>query len=596
MIAPAAHLLQRCVSVDLEVDPTSATVFAFAAVRSGGPSIVAGKGNIENGLDRLERELGDAAHVLGHNIIRHDLPHLVAMRPKLAPAFGAPIDTLWLNPLAFPRNPYHHLVKHYHDGRLQAGHVNDPERDALLVLEVLDNQLEALAMFNAGEPDAVTAYHYLGTRMEHAGGFDAVFRAVRGADAPPYPAARAAIAKLLAGRACQEAVAKLLVTLASPRLGWPTAYAISWILVAGGDSVMPPWVRHQFPDAARIVKQLRDTTCERPDCAWCREQNDPVKALERWFGFSGFRPQPVDEMGRPLQERIVDEAMRGGSILGILPTGTGKSVCYQIPALSKFDKTGALTVVISPLIPANRWTDLIAEGIAALAHELNTKSMPVPDLIEWFAEWARDARSEQRSLLLLTAHRAKGLEFDDVVILNGGWDRPSKGEDADAPRRLFYVAITRARRSLTIMADGRHPFAPPGNQHVLRRAAPPVAPDSSGTAVYQVPDLKTVDLSWAGRLGGSNPALGAIASAKAGDPIRLTRQDDAWMLQAPDGQALGRMARSWSPPQGLAFLRGEVGAIIRWRKADSGEEFRDNLRRDEWEVVVPELVFGPPPA
>ena len=60
----------------------------------------------------------EADHLLGHNIIRHDLPHLVAMRPALANIFRSPIDTLWLNPLAFPRNPYHHLVKHYHDGRL----------------------------------------------------------------------------------------------------------------------------------------------------------------------------------------------------------------------------------------------------------------------------------------------------------------------------------------------------------------------------------------------------------------------------------------------------------------------------------------------
>ena len=41
------------------------------------------------------------------------------MRPRLAKLAEAPIDTLWLNPLAFPRNPYHHLVKHYHDGRLR---------------------------------------------------------------------------------------------------------------------------------------------------------------------------------------------------------------------------------------------------------------------------------------------------------------------------------------------------------------------------------------------------------------------------------------------------------------------------------------------
>jgi ATP-dependent DNA helicase RecQ len=52
------------------------------------------------------------------------------------------------------------------------------------------------------------------------------------------------------------------------------------------------------------------------------------------------------------------------------------------------------------------------------------------------------------------------------------------------------------------------------------------------------------------------------------------------------------MARSWSPPEGLRFLRGEVGAIVRWRKSDNQEEYRVHLHRDVWEAVVPELVFG----
>lgn len=95
-------------------------------------------------LDRLEAEATEGVHLLGHNILRHDLPHLFAMRPGLANVLRSPIDTLWLNPLAFPRNPYHHLVKHHHDGRLQAGHVNDPELDARLVFQVLRNQLAAL--------------------------------------------------------------------------------------------------------------------------------------------------------------------------------------------------------------------------------------------------------------------------------------------------------------------------------------------------------------------------------------------------------------------------------------------------------------------
>ena len=244
-------------------------------------------------------------------------------------------------------------------------------------------------------------------------------------------------------------------------------------------------------------------------------------------------------------------------------------------------------------IPSNRWTDLIAEGIAALAKELANKPMPVPDLVEWFAEWANDARSDQRALLLLTAHRSKGVEFDDVVILNGGWDRPSKGEDPDAPRRLFYVAMTRARRSLAIIAEGNHPFVPEGAEYMLRRAAPTVTDAVAlPTALYQVPNLKTVDLSWAGRLRKGHPSLAAISAAKVGDPVHISRDGPSWMMQDKQGQTLGRMARSWSPPEDLSFLRGEVGAIVRWRKSDNQEEYRVHLHRDVWEAVLPELVFG----
>ncbi|UWQ60525.1 RecQ family ATP-dependent DNA helicase [Leisingera caerulea] len=333
----------------------------MAAVRFGDAcAISCQNGNIEDALDRLEAHLGETQHLIGHNILRHDLPHLAALRPRLGRLAQEPIDTLWLNPLAFPRNPYHHLVKHYHDGRLMSGHVNDPEADARLVFVVLGNQLDAFRALNTEAPDAVTAYHYLTTRGERDLGFSAVFRHVRRQEVPSSEQARQVISRLLEGQACAQAVEEVLREVGSPFMGWPLAYALSWISVAGGDSVMPPWVRMQFPDAARMVKRLRDTSCDGPDCAWCREKSDPVKALFRWFGFDAFRPTPTDAEGRPLQERIVDEGMRGKSLLGILPTGTGKSVCYQIPALAKFDRTGALTVVISPLVA------LMADQVAGM--------------------------------------------------------------------------------------------------------------------------------------------------------------------------------------------------------------------------------------
>ncbi|WP_323767598.1 RecQ family ATP-dependent DNA helicase [Marinovum sp.] len=333
----------------------------MAAVRNDDtPALRCHRGDITAALDRLEADLGETRHLIGHNILRHDLPHLAALRPRLARLAEAPIDTLWLNPLAFPRNPYHHLVKHYDDGRLLSGHVNDPEADARLVFDVLGNQLDAFRTLNAEAPEILAAHHFLTTRSAHDSGFDAVFSHVRRAAVPSAEEARQVLGRLLEGEACGTEVGHLQEQVGAAQDGWPLAYALAWISVSGGDSVMPPWVRMQFPDAARIVKLLRDTTCNAPECAWCREKSDPVKALSRWFGFDAFRPTPKDPAGRPLQERIVDEGMRGKSLLGILPTGTGKSVCYQIPALAKFDRTGALTVVISPLVA------LMADQVAGM--------------------------------------------------------------------------------------------------------------------------------------------------------------------------------------------------------------------------------------
>ncbi|KOF16032.1 helicase [Ensifer adhaerens] len=372
-------LVDRCLSIDLEVDPGKARIFSFAAVRRGDQKkVVFRNGNREVALDQLEALASEADFLLGHNIIRFDLPHLIAVRPRLAGLATKPIDTLWLNPLAFPRNPYHHLVKHHHDGRLQVGHVNDPELDARLVLEVLANQIAAFAKLANETPAALVAHHHLTTCMPGSDGFDALFTDLRRAPRPSAAQAEKAMMELLNGQACARRIRQTLNRLSSPQLGWPMAYALSWISVAGGDSVMPPWVRAQFREASLIVRHLRDRACDDPGCHWCREKNDPKKALSRWFGFDSFRPEPKDNAGRPLQERIVAEAMEGKSVLGILPTGTGKSVCYQIPALARFDKIGALSVVISPLVAlmADQVQGLARHGISGCVTINGLLSMP----------------------------------------------------------------------------------------------------------------------------------------------------------------------------------------------------------------------------
>src|SRR5882672_2020807 len=84
---------------------------------------------------------------------------------------------------------------------------------------------------------------------------------------------------------------------------------------------------------------------------------DPVElrsALKQYFGFSSFRP---------LQEEIIRDALAGKDVFAVLPTGGGKSLCFQLPALAR----PGLTVVVSPLIALmkDQVDALQAAGVAA---------------------------------------------------------------------------------------------------------------------------------------------------------------------------------------------------------------------------------------
>ena len=106
------------------------------------------------------------------------------------------------------------------------------------------------------------------------------------------------------------------------------------------------------------------------------------------------------------------------------------------------------------------------------ALESSNAESPKGHFKEWLIEWGREVRRRQTGLLLLTAHRAKGLEFDHVAVLDGGWSQRDRNEDRDAPRRLYYVAMTRARKTLTLARfAARHPLLDPlpESPELLRR-------------------------------------------------------------------------------------------------------------------------------
>jgi ATP-dependent DNA helicase RecQ len=88
-------------------------------------------------LKELDRFARSAAYILGHNLLGHDFPLLKIAAPWLELLEKPVVDTLYLSPLAFPQNPYHHLVKDY---KLVRAAINSPVEDAKLAASVFGDQ------------------------------------------------------------------------------------------------------------------------------------------------------------------------------------------------------------------------------------------------------------------------------------------------------------------------------------------------------------------------------------------------------------------------------------------------------------------------
>ncbi len=83
---------------------------------------------------------------------------------------------------------------------------------------------------------------------------------------------------------------------------------------------------------------------------------DPISILKEYWGYDEFRP---------LQQEIIQSVLNKKDALALLPTGGGKSVCFQVPALAQ----DGLCLVVSPLIALmkDQVENLKKKGIMALA-------------------------------------------------------------------------------------------------------------------------------------------------------------------------------------------------------------------------------------
>ena len=240
------------------------------------------------------------------------------------------VDTLYLSPLLFPERPYHRLLK---DDKLISEQMNNPVNDCekardLLMDEVAcwqtlpDRKRKILATLLAGKPE-----------------FQGFLRMVEAEAAGVNPSAL--IWNEYRGRICQYADVTALVEQFPVEL----AYGLALVDTSDVRSITPGWVLHNYPGVEYVVGVLRQRHCGEPDCDYCNSFLDLHRNLKAFFGYDAFRTYE----GEPLQERAARAAVEGRSLLAIFPTGGGKSLTFQLPALMAGRTVHGLTVVISPL-------------------------------------------------------------------------------------------------------------------------------------------------------------------------------------------------------------------------------------------------------
>ena len=309
----------RYAIVDVEVGLKDHKIHDIGALRQDGATFH--KASKEELLDFLR----DTDYLCGHNIIHHDAKYLFSDRA----CRWTLVDTLYVSPLLFPERPYHRLVK---DDKLVCDQMNNPVNDCEKARDLL---LDEMARWSSLPEEKRKVFASLLKGKEEFDGFLSLVKAERVSWGLP-----GLIRRLYDGKICAHADVDMLVRQHPCEL----VYALALIDTTDHRSVTPGWVLRNYPEVEYVMKLLRHTRCAE-GCAYCRSQLDVLRGLKLFFGYDQFRTYA----GEPLQERAARAAIEGKSLLAIFPTGGGKSLTFQLPALMEARAVHGLTVVISPL-------------------------------------------------------------------------------------------------------------------------------------------------------------------------------------------------------------------------------------------------------
>jgi len=312
--------------------------FSFIDSEIGGKKTIRDLGAVRNDgaelhtddVSKFKNFIRKSDYIVGHNILRHDIQYIKDYLPRKCEI----IDTLFVSPLLFPEKPYHKLVK---DDKLSYDDPNNPDNDSK---KCRDLYFDETSKFDTLPKELKTIF---GSLLCNAPEFSGFFHSVgwpKKVKVDVY-SLKKTIQGFFSEKICINADLGEIIENHPVEL----AYALAIIAIKDYHSITPGWVLSTYPEVENVIRELRDSNCGQEECSYCRSTFDSRAKLKQFFNYDDFRKFD----GEDLQKTAVDLALKKKSLLAVFPTGGGKSLTFQLPALIEGEATRSLTVVISPL-------------------------------------------------------------------------------------------------------------------------------------------------------------------------------------------------------------------------------------------------------
>ncbi|PTB97276.1 RecQ family ATP-dependent DNA helicase [Marivirga lumbricoides] len=313
--------------IDTEIEPRSGRILDIGSVKGDGSSFH------KASITEFIQFLNGTQFICGHNIFNHDIKYVGKALTDVGINSSNIIDTLFLSPLLFPTRPYHALLK---DDKLQSEEINNPLNDSIKAKDLFNDEISAF--HQTDEILKQIFFLLLNDKRE----FYSFFRFIA------YQSETINLEELIRQKfeneICKQVDLSSIISEHPIELAYCLSLVSSFIKYKKIHSITPAWVLKNYPEVERIMFRLRNQPCV-SGCEYCNNALDVHKGLKRFFGFDSYRTYG----GEPLQEKAVKAAVDHKSILAVFPTGGGKSITFQVPALMSGEATKGLTVVISPL-------------------------------------------------------------------------------------------------------------------------------------------------------------------------------------------------------------------------------------------------------